>query len=43
MDELFDCFGAMDDTLHKKSTGKTYEEVSDRIEAALSTLKAMVK
>ena len=43
VDELFDCFGAMDDTLHKKSTGKTYEEVADRIEAAMSTLNAMVK
>jgi hypothetical protein len=43
VDELFDCFGAMDDTLHKKTTGKTYEEVADRIEAAMSTLNAMVK
>ena len=43
VDELFDCFSAMDDTLHKKSTGKTYEEVADRIEAAMSTLNAMVK
>jgi hypothetical protein len=43
VDELFDCFGAMDDTLHNKNTGKTYEEVADRIDAAMSTLNAMVK
>jgi len=42
VDELFACFGAMDDTVHGK-TGKSYEEVGDRIDAALAVLKAMAK
>lgn len=42
VDELFACFGAMDDTLHGK-TGKSYEEVGDRIDAALAVLKGFSK
>ena len=42
VDELFACFGAMDDTVHGK-TGKSYEEVGDRIDAALAVLKGMAK
>jgi len=42
VDELFECFGAMDDTLHGK-TGKSYDEVGDRIDAALAVLKGMAK
>jgi len=42
VDELFKCFGEMDDTLHGK-TGKSYDEVGDRIDAALAVLKGMAK
>jgi len=42
VDELFACFGAMDDTVHGK-LGKSYDEVGDRIDAALAVLKAMAK
>jgi len=42
VDELFECFGAMDDTLHGK-TGKSYDEVAERIDAAVASIKGMVK
>ena len=42
VDELFKCFGAMDETLHGE-TGKSYDEVADRIDAALAVLKGMAK
>ena len=42
VDELMECFGELDKTLHGE-TGKTYEAVADRIDAAMSTLKGMVK
>jgi len=42
VDELFACFGAMDDTLHGK-TGKSYDEVGERIDAAMAILNRMAK
>ena len=42
VDELFECFGALDDSLHGK-TGKSYEEVGERIDAALAVLKGIAK
>ena len=42
VDELFECFGAMDETLHGE-TGKSYHEVADRIDTALAVLKGMAK
>jgi cell pole-organizing protein PopZ len=40
--DLFDAFGAMDDVLHGKE-GKSYEDVSAKIDAALTVLQGLVK
>jgi outer membrane murein-binding lipoprotein Lpp len=38
VDELFDCFGKLDEKMHGKE-GATYDEVANRIEQALATLQ----
>jgi len=40
--ELLDCFGAVDETLHSEK-GKSYEEVSERVDAAMASLTALIK
>lgn len=42
VEELFDCFGKIDDKLHGHE-GKTYDEVATRIDAALQTLRSKLK
>jgi uncharacterized protein YukE len=38
VEELFDCFGKLDEKMHGK-TGASYEDVADRIQQALATLQ----
>jgi hypothetical protein len=38
VEDLFDCFGRIDDRIHS-GKGATYEEVSEEIDAALATLR----
>jgi hypothetical protein len=42
VEELFDCFGKIDDKLHGNE-GKSYDEVAARIDAALQTLRSKLK
>jgi hypothetical protein len=41
-DELFDCFAKIDAKIHG-GTGSTYDELADRIAAAMDTLRSKVK
>jgi hypothetical protein len=42
IEELFDCFGAIDNKLHGKD-GASYDDVSQRIDAAMKTLRAQAE
>ncbi|HTU25086.1 MAG TPA: hypothetical protein VMF30_06800 [Pirellulales bacterium] len=42
IDELFECFDQIDHKLHGEA-GKTYDEVSQRVDAAMETLRAKLK
>jgi len=43
VDELFDCFGAIDERIHHgEPAGRTYADVSDQVRAALATLQGVV-
>jgi len=42
IDDLFDCFDQIDQKL-EGGVGKTYDEVADRIDAAMDTLRSKVK
>ncbi len=43
IDDLFDCFNDIDLKLHDDGAGKTYDEVADRIDAAIATLRSKAK
>ena len=42
IDDLFDCFNQIDKKVHE-DTGKTYDELADRIDAAMETLRSKAK
>jgi hypothetical protein len=43
VDDLFECFNDIDLKLHDDGAGKTYDEVADRIDAAIATLRSKAK